>query len=430
MPMSKGFKQRLYPLLPRIAEHFGTPFHIYDEAGIQETCRRLISAFAGSGINFQEFFAVKANPNPYVMEIMRSFGFGFDCSSVPELNLARRLETPPAEIMFTSNNTSQEEFIMAQSAGGCILNLDDIILIPKVPSPFPRLVSFRYNPGKRRSGNEIIGDPVESKYGVAHNQIMDAYRQAVLAGARRFGIHTMICSNELNYRYMVETVRMLCEVMEMITDGLGFTFEFMNMGGGLGIPYKPEDEEIPIEAMAIEIADVLKTFRDRNGYAPKLFLESGRYMTGPHGVLVTKCINQKHTYKEWRGVDASMSALMRPAIYHPGGGYHHIDVFGKENWSSREVVSVVGSLCENIDQFARDRELPPVKEGDLLVIQDTGAHGHAMGFKYNARLRPQELMLQEDGRVKRIRRAETMEDYFATLNFTKRVLHPEKETIE
>ncbi len=421
MPMSQKFKSDLYPILPQIVKHFGTPFHIYHEQGIEELCDRVILAFGLEGVDFQEFFAVKANPNPSIMEIFLRKGFGFDCSSVPELHLSRFLGARPKDIMFTSNNTSRQEFSEALNHGGSILNLDDINLIDKVDK-FPELISFRYNPGERRSGNSIIGDPVNSKYGVAHDQIIDSYRLAMERGAKRFGIHTMICSNELNYKYMVETVNMLFEVMEMITSKLGIKFDFLNMGGGLGIPYKPEQSEIPLEKMAREIAFSLVDFSNRNKYHPRLFLESGRYMTGPHGVLVTECINHKETYKKWIGVDASMPALMRPGMYWPEGGYHHVDVFGPEGEKSKdhpgaEVVSITGSLCENCDQFVRDRELPPISEGDLVIIQDTGAHGHAMGFNYNARLRPQELMLRSDGSVELIRRAENMSDYLSTLRY-------------
>jgi len=416
--MSQDFRDRLYPILPDIVKWFGTPFHIYDERGIKGTCQCLIDAFRTAGVPFQEFFAVKANPNPAILNIFREFGFGFDCSSIPELLLTRGTSS---EVMFTSNNTSQDEFMEAGFNGGLILNLDDITLVNKATS-FPELISFRYNPGPRRTGNSIIGDPVEAKYGVAHDQIAEAYRRAIKRGAVKFGIHTMICSNELNYKYMVETVRMLCDVMMMVSDELGIKFDFLNMGGGLGIPYRLEDKEIPIEKMAEEIAVVLEDFSLKGYGTPALFLESGRYITGPHGALITKCINQKHTYKEWRGVDASMSALMRPGMYWPDGGYHHINVYGKNDNDKKEVVSVVGSLCENCDQFARDRELPKFKEGDLLIIHDTGAHGHAMGFNYNARLRPKELMLKEDGSVVLIRREETFKDYTATLKFKERTL--------
>jgi diaminopimelate decarboxylase len=381
---------------------------------------RLFHAFTSQSILFREYFAVKACPNPAIMKIMDDFGFGFDCSSVPELVLARKFQLADEDIMFTSNNTSQTEFMQAMLREGCILNLDDISLLEKLPFSVPDLICFRYNPGKRRTGNEIIGLPEEAKYGVAHDQIVEAYRRVWQMGATRFGIHTMVCSNELNYQYIVETVRMLCEIMEMISGELGIKFEFMNMGGGLGIPYKPEDKEIPLETMANEIAGVLEGFKERNGYVPDLYLESGRYMTGPHGVLVTRAINQKDIYRKYIGVDACMSALMRPGMY---GAYHHIDVLGKSpEILGTKVVDVVGSLCENIDKFAVQRKLPPVEDGDLLIIHDTGAHGHAMGFNYNARLRPQELMLRQDGSVELIRRKETEDDYFATLDFDPNVL--------
>ncbi len=425
MPMQENFKKRLFPALPRIAAHFGTPFHLYDEIGIRETGRRLTEAFSRAG-TFREFFAVKALPTPRIMEIMHDMGFGFDCSSIPELVLSRRTGAKGDDIMFTSNNTTREDFEAALAYGGGILNLDDITLIDKLPQ-IPELISFRYNPGPRRSGNEIIGNPVEAKYGVSHEQITDAYKKMKDLGATRFGLHTMLVSNERNYGYMVETVRMLLEMVESISESLSIDFEFINMGGGLGIPYHPDDEALNIEAMAEETAVLYDRFRAKHGYVPDLFMESGRYMTGPHGVLVTKAINEKNIYRRYIGVDASMSALMRPGMY---GAYHHIDVVDPndpDGIASRaaETVDVVGSLCENIDKFAVQRELPQIREGDLLVIQDTGAHGHAMGFNYNAKLRPQELLLNADGSVSLIRRAETMEDYFATLAFEEKTLRPE-----
>ena len=419
MPMSFDLEKRLLPILPNIVKHFGTPFHLYDERGIIDTGRRLIRAF--SGIPFKEFFAVKANPNPAILKLMLELGFGFDCSSVPELMLARQLGAEPDDIMFTSNNTAPFEFSVAAEDGGCILNLDDKTLISKVPNPFPSLICFRYNPGERRTGNSIIGNPIEAKYGVTHEQIVGAYRQAMERGASRFGLHTMICSNELNYSYMVQTVEMLLDVLRMITAELGIKFDFINMGGGLGIPYKPKDAEIPIEKMATEIILLLQRFGTEQGYIPKLFLESGRWITGPHGVLVATCINQKHIYREYRGLDACMSALMRPGMYYPGGGYHHITVLGKENFKT-EIVDVVGSLCENNDKFAVQRELLKMAEGDVVIIHDTGAHGHAMGFNYNGRLRPAELILRRDGTVEMIRRAENFGDYTGTLSFPPNVL--------
>ncbi len=419
MPAPDEFKNRLFPVLQDIADHFGTPFHIYDEAGIRKTGEHLKKSFSGLPA-FKEYFAVKALPNPSVMNIMKEMGFGFDCSSITELMLARGIGSTGGEIIFTSNNTSREEFHAAAADGGCILNLDDISLVPKVPE-MPELICFRYNPGPRRTGNEIIGNPVESKYGVAHEQIVDAYRKAMDRGARRFGLHTMMASNELDYRYMVQTADMLLDIARTVSDALDIRFEFLNVGGGLGIPYKPEDAPLDLVSMGDEIAALFKRFGETNGYTPQLSMESGRYMTGPHGVLATTAINRKDIYRKYIGVDACMSSLMRPGVY---GAYHHIDVPGKSGEQNREIVDVVGSLCENNDKFAIQRPLPKIDDGDILIIHDTGAHGHSMGFNYNGKLRPKELLFRVDGSVELIRREETPEDYFATLSFEKNVLSP------
>lgn len=415
MPIAKDFEHRLTPVLASIVEHYGTPFHIYDEKGIRETGAALNQAFSGIE-GFREFFAVKALPNPRIMQIMKSLGFGFDCSSVAELTLSRQAGVTGEGIMFTSNNTSQTDFQAAAADGGCVLNLDDISLIDKVPR-MPELICFRYNPGERRTGNSIIGTPVEAKYGVAHDQLLDAYRRAKARGASRFGLHTMLASNDLNYRYMVETARMLLELVEWISGELDIRFEFINIGGGLGIPYKPEDAPLDIESMAAEITALFDAFKAQHAYAPKLFVESGRYMTGPHGVLVTRAINRKDIYRTYIGVDACMSALMRPGMY---GAYHHISVLGKQGHD--ETVDVTGSLCENNDKFAIQRPLPRIADGDILYIHDTGAHGHAMGFNYNGKARPKELLLRADGRVELIRREETLDDLFATLTYDADVL--------
>jgi diaminopimelate decarboxylase len=319
--------------------------------------------------------------------------------------------------MFTSNNTSAEDFAVAAAEGGCLLNLDDITLIDKVPS-MPERICFRYNPGTRRRGNDIIGKPEEAKYGVSHDQIVEAYRRAQAKGAKRFGLHTMLASNELHYSYMVQTAAMLLDLVEIIGKELGIIFEFINIGGGLGIPYLPDIDPLNVAAMGEEITALFVDFKDRHGYCPALFMESGRYMTGPHGVLVTTAINRKDIYRTYIGVDACMSALMRPALY---GAYHHIEVLGKEG-GEMETVDVVGSLCENNDKFAVQRTLPKIVDGDLLIIQDSGAHGHAMGFNYNGKMRPQELLFHLDGSVRLIRRAERPEDYFATLHFEEKVL--------
>ncbi len=419
MPITINYKNRLFPELERITAHFPTPFHIYDEIGIRGSGQRLKNAFAGVNF-FKEFYAVKALPNPEILKIMKDMGFGFDCSSIAELVLAREAGAAPEDIMFTSNNTSEEDFIAAGKDGGCILNLDDISLLDKVQD-LPELLCFRYNPGERRTGNAIIGTPVEAKYGVSHNQIVDAFRRAKKRGVKRFGLHTMLASNELNYAYMVQTAQMLLELIEMIQQELVITFEFINIGGGLGIPYHPGDVELDVEALGAEITGLMQAFEEKHGYQPALFMESGRYMTGPHGVLVTTAINRKDTYRTYIGVDASMSALMRPGMY---GAYHHIEVVGKDDGAGleMEVVDVVGALCENNDKFAIQRKLPKVSSGDLVVIEDTGAHGLAMGFNYNGNLRPKELLLKKDGAVQLIRRAESLSDYFATLDFEEDVL--------
>jgi diaminopimelate decarboxylase len=419
MPMHSDYRNRLFPHLSKITEAFGTPFHIYDEVGIRQTGERLKHAFAQVE-TFKEYFAVKALPNPRIMNIMRDMGFGFDCSSIAELQLSRQIGARGEEIMFTSNNTTVPEFEVAFEQGGCILNLDDITLTEKVPA-MPDLICFRYNPGPRRSGNSIIGNPAESKYGVSHHQILDAYSVARNKGASRFGIHTMLASNELNYTYMVETVRMLLEVAQWVSSQLDIQFEFINMGGGLGIPYHPDNTEFDLETMGREICVLLDDFHRRHGYTPALYMESGRYMTGPHGVLVVQAINKKEIYRTYVGVDACMSALMRPAMY---GAYHHIEVLGKTDIKDTVEVDVVGSLCENNDKFAIQRPLPAIDDGDILIVSDTGAHGHAMGFNYNGKLRPQELLLRADGSVELIRRAETIEDYFATLQFTPHTMTP------
>ena len=412
MPMSDSYRNRLSAILPQIVKTFGTPFHIYDEQGIRETCNHLNSVF--KDINgFKEFFAVKALPNPLIMKIMQEEGFGFDCSSVPELTLSRQVGSFGEEIMFTSNNTSLDQFDAAQAQGGSILNLDDISLIKKLGHT-PELICFRYNPGSRREGNTIIGNPVEAKYGVSHDQIIDAYGRCADMGIKRFGIHTMLASNELKYTYMVETARMLLDIVREINEKLGITFEFINIGGGLGIPYTPDAEPFDLDAMAKEITALFTAFKTKNKWVPRLYMESGRYITGPHGVLVTQVINHKQIYRNYVGVDASMSSLMRPGMY---DAYHHIHILGKETGQSEKIVDVVGALCENNDKFAVQRELPETREGDILIIHDTGAHGHAMGFNYNGHLRPKELLLKQDGSVELIRRAETADDYFATLDF-------------
>jgi diaminopimelate decarboxylase len=421
MPMPQSFQDRLFPIAEDIAKHYGTPYHIYDEAGILATGEKLKKAFAGVD-GFREYYAVKALPNPHILKLMKTLEFGFDCSSIPELILSREVGGRGEDIMFTSNNTTREEFQAAAAEGGSILNLDDISLIAKVPE-FPELVCFRYNPGPRRTGNIIIGNPVEAKYGITHEQLISAYKLALERGAKRFGLHTMVASNERDYTYIVETTRMLLQIAEMIEDELGIRFEFLNIGGGLGIPYRPEDNPLDLDSMAKEITELVDSFKSVHGYAPRIYMESGRWVTGPHGALVTRAINHKSIYRQYIGVDACMSSLMRPAMY---DAYHHIDAIGKTDQAKSEIYDIAGSLCENNDKFAIQRAFPPIKEGNLLAIHDTGAHGQAMGFQYNGRLRPKELLLRTDGSVELIRRAETNEDYFQTLHFSPDIL-PAKE---
>ena len=420
MPMSSTFQHRLNPVLDQITDHFETPFHIYDETGIRETGRLFIEAFSAFQ-PFREYYAVKALPNLRVLEIMRDMGFGFDCSSIPELVLSRMVGARGEDIMFTSNNTTPEEFAVAQAEGGSIINLDDISLVDKV-SPFPELIAFRYNPGPRRTGNAIIGNPVESKYGVTHDQIVPAYQMAIKNGAQRFGLHTMIASNELDYRNIVETTRMILDIAALVGRSTGIQFEFVNIGGGIGIPYEPDQAAFDLAAMAEDIARLFQAFQSVNGYQPGLSMECGRFMTGPHGALVTRAINQKSIYREYVGVDACMSALMRPAMY---GAYHHITVPGRNHDTPTRVVDIVGALCENNDKFAVQRTLPDIAENDLLVIHDTGAHGHAMGFNYNGRLQPKELLLKTDGSVELIRREQRLDDYLATQTYDPDVMQPQ-----
>jgi diaminopimelate decarboxylase len=352
------------------------------------------------------------------LRLLSEEGCGFDCSSVPELMLARQVGATGDRIMFTSNNTTPDEFAFAAADGGCILNLDDIHQIAKVPD-FPDRISFRLNPGSD-TGNIIIGKPEEAKFGVPKTHIVEAYRLAYERGARRFGLHAMVVSNERRAAVLLAIVDELCHVAQQIQTALGIRLEFINIGGGLGIPYQLDDTPLDTASLA---DGIFRLWHDVGLTGVKLYMEAGRYITGPHGVLVTRVINQKASYRQYVGVDANMAALMRPGLY---GAYHHIDVPGKTLDDGVVVVDVVGSLCENNDKFAVQRALPPVEDGDLLVIHDTGAHGHAMGFNYNGRLRPQELLWRADGTVERIRRAETPEDYFATLNFVQSTLKPSK----
>ena len=400
-----------------------TPFYLYDERGIRQNARRLNAAFAWCE-GFKEYFAVKATPNPYILKIAREEGFGADCSSLAELALAERAGITGENVMFTSNNTPAEEYVRAKALGA-ILNLDDITHLPYVEEcagGLPELICFRYNPGSLRTGNAIIGEPEQAKYGLTLSQLFEAYASAREKGCKRFGLHTMVASNELKMEFFVETARMLFDLAVELVEQLGVRLEFVNLGGGIGIPYWPDDKALNLEALSEAVKALYDELVRPAGLHPlRIYMENGRCITGPYGFLVTRAIHEKHTYKNHVGVDASMSNLMRPGMYFKPGersGYHHITVLGKEDAPADSMVDVVGSLCENNDKFAIDRMLPRVEVGDILVMHDAGAHGHAMGFQYNGKLRCAELLLREDGEVQQIRRAETMDDYFATLDFS------------
>jgi len=403
--------------MQQIIKNYPTPFHIYDEKAIINNARRLKEAFKDI-VGFKEYFAVKALPNPYIVKILKDEGFGADCSSLPELLLAQRVGITGEDIMFSSNDTPTDELIKAKELGA-IINLDDISLIPflEQTTGIPEMVCLRYNPGKERKGNAIIGHPEEAKFGLTREQIFTGYETLKNKGVKRFGLHTMVASNELDYKYFIQTAEMLFDLVVELNAKLSITFEFINIGGGIGIPYKPEDRPISVERIAagVEIAYDAKIVANKLDPL-KLFMECGRIITGPYGYLVTTVRHMKHIYKDYVGLDACAANLMRPGLY---GAYHHITVMGKENMPSIHKYDVAGSLCENNDKFAIDRMLPNTKEGDILVIHDTGAHGHAMGFNYNGKLRSAELLLRKDGSVVQIRRAETPDDYFATLNLDK-----------
>jgi diaminopimelate decarboxylase len=403
-------------VIRRIAAEHATPFHLYDERGIRANARRLNAAFAWCDA-FREYFAVKATPNPHLLKVLKEEGCGADCSSLPELVLAERIGLTGSHVMFTSNDTPAKEYAEAKRLGA-IINLDDLTHVEYLEKNvgLPDLLCFRYNPGPLREGNAIIGKPEEAKYGLTREQLFEAYRTCRRKGVRRFGLHTMVVSNELNPRFFVETAKMLFGLAVELAERADVRLEFVNLGGGIGIPYRPGQKPVSFEEISEGVRQAYEALIRPAGLHPlAISLENGRCMTGPYGVLVTRAIHKKDTYKKYVGVDACMANLMRPGMY---GAYHHITVLGKESSPAATTVDVVGSLCENNDKFAIDRPLPHVDPGDLLVIHDTGAHGHSMGFQYNGKLRSAELLLREDGTVKIIRRAETIDDYFATLDFS------------
>jgi diaminopimelate decarboxylase len=403
LPFDPGFIENLTAKYP-------TPFYLYDEKTLRQNARRFNAAFAWNP-GFKEYFAVKANPNPVLVKILQSEGCGGDCSSLPELVICERIGTVGENIMFTSNNTPAAEFVKAAQLGA-IIKLDDITHIDFLAACrngiLPELLSFRWNPGALRDVESVIGNPVEAKYGLTTEQLFEAYKTAKQRGVKRFGLHTMIASNMLDPKFFAFTARTAFELVKKIEQQAGITIEFVNLGGGFGIAYRPEETPLDMQLVGALIQEEY----DKAKMMPlKIFTESGRWMAADAGTLITRVIHRKDIYKHYAGVDACMANLMRPGMY---GAYHHITILGAANRDC-ETVDITGSLCENCDKFAVNRLLPKIAIGDLLAIHDAGAHGYAMGFQYNGKLRCSELLLQEDGDVRQIRRAETLDDYFATL---------------
>ncbi len=411
---SRLLPERILRALPEALKRYPTPFYIYDEQGIRDTARAYKKAFAWVKPAYRNYFAVKACPNPHIVNVLKDEGFGADCSSLAELVIAEKLGMQGEDIMFTSNDTPAAEYVKAKRLGA-IINLDDVSHIGYIDknAGMPELICFRYNPGPLRKGNDIIGDPRESKYGLTTDQIAGAYIKAMELGAERFGLHTMVVSNMLDEQYLEETAVMLFKLAAMINHDTGIKFDFINLGGGFGIPYKPEQPAIDLDAVSAGIHGAYKKYIEDMGIGPvRVVTECGRAITGPHGFLVSKVRHVSVKYRDYVGLDACMANLMRPALY---GAYHHITVLGKENEQKDRVYDVTGSLCENNDKFAVNRPLPTVVPGDIFVIHDTGAHGYAMGFQYNGKLRSAELLVTSEGQVRQIRRAETVEDYLDTI---------------
>ena len=416
--MKKSFVTKTQ--LDEIVKTYTTPFHLYDEAGLRANARRVNAAFAWNA-GFKEYFAVKATPNPSLLKIFREEGCGADCSSLTELMLAERCGFRGREIMFSSNNTLAEEYQLADRLGA-IINLDDLTHVDFLEESIghiPETVFCRYNPGgvftlgEGKDGFQVMDNPGEAKYGMTRPQIAEAFRALRAKGARYFGIHSFLASNTISNEYYPELAGILFQLAAELKEETGCDIRYINLSGGIGIPYRPDDGPNDIAAIGEGVRRKYEEILVPAGLGNvQLCGELGRFMTGPYGCLVTKVIHFKHTYKEYVGVDACAADLMRPAVY---GAYHHITAAGKENEPCTQVVDITGSLCENCDKFAVDRPMPPLERGDLLVIHDTGAHGHSMGYNYNGKLRSAELLLQEDGTVRMIRRAETPEDYFATL---------------
>jgi len=406
--------------LERLAEKYPTPFYLYDEKGIIENVRRIKTAFSGFH-GYKQHFAVKALPNPAILKILAAEGFGADCSSYSELMLAEMAGIQGEDIMFSSNETPASEYHLAHKFGA-VINLDDFSHIEflEKTAGLPELLSLRYNPGPLKEGNAIIGKPEEAKYGLTREQIIRGFELLREKGVKRFALHTMVASNELSVPYHIETARVLFELAVEICNKTGIRLEFINLGGGVGIPYRPEQEAVDYQVLAAGIQKAYNDLIKNSGLDPLgIRTEWARVVTGPYGWLVARAIHSKTIYRNYIGLDACMADLMRPALY---GAYHHISIPGKENTPLTETYDIVGSLCENNDKFAIQRKLPKIEttagsaNGDFVIIHDAGAHGRAMGFNYNGKLRCGELLLRRDGSVLQIRRPETVEDYFATLD--------------
>ncbi len=405
-------KERAY----EIAKTYPTPFHIYDERGIRENAKAVKEAFSWNP-GFKEYFAVKATPNPCLIQILREYGCGCDCSSMTELMLSKAMGMEGADIMFSSNETPEEEYAYAAKIGA-IINLDDIThidFVENILGKLPETMSCRYNPGGVfKMSNGIMDNPGDSKYGFTTEQMFEGYRLLKEKGVKNFGIHAFLASNTVTNEYYPILARQLFELAVRLEKETGANIKFINLSGGVGIPYQPDQEPNDIRVIGEGVRKVFEEVlvpADMGDVA--IYTEMGRFMMGPYGQLVTKAIHEKHIHKEYIGVDACAVNLMRPAMY---GAYHHITVLGKENAPCDHKYDIAGSLCENNDKFAVDRMLPQIEKGDYLVIHDTGAHGYAMGYNYNGKLKSAELLLKEDGSVEMIRRAETPKDYFATLD--------------
>lgn len=402
--------------LKEIDKTYKTPYHLYDEKGIRENALRLKDAFSWNK-GFREYFAVKATPNPYIIKILQECGCGVDCSSLTELMMSEKLGFRGDDIMFSSNDTPAEEFALARKLDAQI-NLDDITHIDFLNNicGIPETICCRFNPGGVfKISTSIMDNPGDAKYGFTKPQIIEGYKRLKEMGAKRFGIHSFLASNTITNEYYPTLAKILFETVVEIKEKTGVQISFVNLSGGVGIPYTPDQEPNDIYKISEGVKKAYDEILVPAGIDVAIYTELGRYMLGPYGCLVTKAIHEKHTHKEYIGVDACAVNLMRPAMY---GAYHHITVMGKENEPCDHKYDITGSLCENNDKFAIDRMLPKIDMGDFLVIHDTGAHGFAMGYNYNGKLKSAELLLKEDGSVQMIRRAETPKDYFATFDFS------------